>query len=881
MEYGVDMLFSPRSSTSKIDGRLDDLLRSGCNQRIAWSKLGCIAIINYPGTGVETRHLACTPEDGRWLLSAAYPIANVARNHDGQKLQHVSWSSQGADLAIVDVLGRLSFYTVHVAVNALSLVTMVSVDQDDDLGALAGFWWLPPERPYSLHSVAYTEDGYKYQAPTYRPFGPFHPLMNKAAAIGVTRNGVIKMWYHDGVSRYQEVSCDLESLTSLDDVFSHAAISSTWSKDNAAILAAYTQSRQLHLYRLIINWHIPPQQQPPKPITQLPRPPTLTVKPIKILDSAFPQDSSNDATSPPPQLTHLEILGPMPGVPSNQHPVPTVLCAFSGKSSNGPQTTILRWDLRESPCSLHPVFDQLGMRRTGSTSSTMSTEIDLLRLEDLALKKLVIGVCPIITGTVVAFACADGTFDFRDRLNLQPFLVASPQSRITNMIQVGFAFPHGGPCLEMVLSPNNTVAVRLGLNQEINTMVMEFTGGQVSLKENMEMACVSLALQHAYSCSHYLNNDDLLLVARKYGSPEFNNTFLTEVHRALNLKMDFAVGDSPSDRLVRNPLLQRCLSLQFALDFQGERVIRTLPGKLAWATLHLRVASLAFALTWNSAQRQGRPPQNNSGPGSTADDFRPEALQTLLGLVRWFTDMMAMIVSDLFDLAKACRAGKTYDLIFVRQKMLECNTPALLLTLASAPRAFLRYNCRSLKGLENSTAKLLQSGTLDEDQRSTFRSFKVPIDSCAIKISQFERIMNDIDGTVRAAYHNVPEVARAQTERLLFVNNEIPPMFAAPVERLLSLTLPSIRKEINISSLFFYDLSWLGFHDDESSRLYERTHRIDAVRKIELPTLGIKLRRCTRCCSVVDEAVMAKALGYWLNSFNRMCLCGTLWMHLD
>jgi hypothetical protein len=38
------------------------------------------------------------------------------------------------------------------------------------------------------------------------------------------------MWYHDGVSRYQEVSCDLESLTSLDDVFSHAAISSTWSK---------------------------------------------------------------------------------------------------------------------------------------------------------------------------------------------------------------------------------------------------------------------------------------------------------------------------------------------------------------------------------------------------------------------------------------------------------------------------------------------------------------------------------------------------------------------------------------------------------------------------------------------------------------------------
>jgi len=340
--------------------------------------------------------------------------------------------------------------------------------------------------------------------------------------------------------------------------------------------------------------------------------------------------------------------------------------------------------------------------------------------------------------------------------------------------------------------------------------------------------------------------------------------------------MDFAVSDSPSERLVRNPLLQRCLSLQFALDFQGEKVVRKLPGKLAWATLHLRVASLAFALTWNSAQRQGRP------SGGPAEEFKPEALQTLLGLVRWFTDIMSMIISDLFDLASACR-GRANDLPFVRQKMLESNSPALFLTLASAPRAFLRYNCRSLKGLETSTGKQLQnSGPLDDEQRTTFRSFKVPIDSCAIKITQFERIMTDIDGTVRAAYANVPEAERATAERLLFVNNEIPAIFQAPVERLLSQTLPVLRKEINVASLFFHDVSWLGFHDDINSRMFGWTHRVDAVRKVVLPPgNGAKLRRCTRCCSVVDETVMAKMQGFWLNSFNRMCLCGTLWMHLN
>jgi mediator of RNA polymerase II transcription subunit 16 len=333
--------------------------------------------------------------------------------------------------------------------------------------------------------------------------------------------------------------------------------------------------------------------------------------------------------------------------------------------------------------------------------------------------------------------------------------------------------------------------------------------------------------------------------------------------------MDFANSDAPqSDRLVRNPLLQRCLSLQFSLDFQGEQVKKRLPGKLAWATLHLRVASLAFALTLSSAQR----------PGAAGSDFRPESLQTLLGLVKWFMDMMSLIIGDLFDLANECR-GRTNDLAFVRQKMLESNTPALILTLASAPRAFLRYNCRSLKGLESSTGKALQAGNMvDEDARTTFRSFKVPIESCAIKMSQFERIMTDIDGTVRAAYHNVPEAERAAAERVLFVNNEIPAIFAAPVERLLSVTLPQLWKEVNVSALFFHDVSWLGFHDDIETLNYQKKHRVDAVRKVLLPP--VRLRRCTRCCSIVDEAVMSKTPVFWLNNFNRMCLCGTLWMHL-
>lgn len=577
---------------------------------------------------------------------------------------------------------------MYVVINALSLVTLIPVDQDDDLCALAGFWWLPPERPYSLHHVVRTEDGNRYHAPTYRQFGPFHPMPNKAAAIGITRNGTIKLWYHDGINKYQSVTCELESSTSLDDVFSHAAIASTLNREGAAVLAAYTHSRQLRIYRVVVNWGIPPQPQQqgqmPKPVQSLPGPPVLNVSRIKIVDSAFPADTQYDSSRV--LLTHLEVLGPMPISGVVPPTAPTVICVFSGRTAERqPFTVVSRWDLKDSTTQLHPSFDQLGVRRA-SVSSAPVLEPDLWRLDDIVIDKCVIGVSAVTMGTMVVFTCSDGLFEFRDRIHLQPFPLSPPNGRMSNLIQAGFAFTKPGPCIDLVLSPNNTVAVRLGPDHEVHLMVIEFTRGPVELKENMEISCVALALQHAYSCSNYLNNDDLLLVTRKYRSSGkdpnskmsvsvavkstkqvivvFNITFLTEVHLALNLKMDFAIVESPSERLVKNPQLQRCLSLQFALDFKGEQVKKELSGKLAWATLHLRVAALAFALTLNAAQRQGaRPP----GASFQPDDFRPEALQSLLGLVRWVTDMMAMIVGDLFELAKACRS-KSNDLAFVRQK---------------------------------------------------------------------------------------------------------------------------------------------------------------------------------------------------------------------
>lgn len=56
--------------------------------------------------------------------------------------------------------------------------------------------------------------------------GPINPLQTKNACLGVTKNGVVKLWYaSDTQSHIQKVTADLESYTSMDDIITHATFS--------------------------------------------------------------------------------------------------------------------------------------------------------------------------------------------------------------------------------------------------------------------------------------------------------------------------------------------------------------------------------------------------------------------------------------------------------------------------------------------------------------------------------------------------------------------------------------------------------------------------------------------------------------------------------
>lgn len=116
------------------------------NRKLACSKLGHIAYITRDRTAVILRNHICNPEDGKWKLSKEYPIQQIRSLHEGCQLEHLSWNHAGTDLAVTDSMGRISIFNMAVVSNQMSPSRSCLADQEDDLSAIAGLFWLNPER---------------------------------------------------------------------------------------------------------------------------------------------------------------------------------------------------------------------------------------------------------------------------------------------------------------------------------------------------------------------------------------------------------------------------------------------------------------------------------------------------------------------------------------------------------------------------------------------------------------------------------------------------------------------------------------------------------------------------------------------------------------
>lgn len=148
--------------------------------------------------------------------------------------------------------------------------------------------------------------------------------------------------------------------------------------DNTLLLIVRTISRKYRLYRLHINWNVPPTQASAGH-PQVPSSPVISIQNVKVAVSAMEeiQHSSrlaNDAPQMPPQLSHLELLPVAPQSKNSEPTSPTILMVFSHlqePQSPGYQenhSVIVRWELQSVTQKLHPQFDQLNSKKKGISS---------------------------------------------------------------------------------------------------------------------------------------------------------------------------------------------------------------------------------------------------------------------------------------------------------------------------------------------------------------------------------------------------------------------------------------------------------------------------------------------------------------------------------
>lgn len=204
----------------------------------------------------------------------------------------------------------------------------------------------------------------------------------------------------------------------------------------------------------------------------------------------------------------------------------------------------------------------------------------------------------------------------------------------------------------------------------------------------------------------------------------------------------------------------------------------------------------------------------------------------------------------------------------------EMNTPALALVLSSTPRSFLKYNCRYLRVLSAE----LKPAQMHGAQRLLFDELGAVFKKYHVSIIQFERILSELESVIKNAYvsSQMSEVQRKTAEKEMLVAATVPSVLVSVLESFLTFSLDSLREEVNEAELFFFDISWLGLSDDRRSDAWRKDHVLDVFRKVELPR-GAKIRRCTRCCAVMEHVRMQQG-SPWSMTLQRWCLCGAWWM---
>ncbi|CRG85078.1 Mediator of RNA polymerase II transcription subunit 16 [Talaromyces islandicus] len=901
----LDLGLPASQPTKGLAQRLDEMRVLGCCQKIAWSRLGCIAYISQDGLGVIIRHMLCNPSDGKWVLSDEYPLSQLSDVHAGQSLAHLTWNETGSDLAIFDTAGRISIFSISTALNNVSISRQTMLDPSDDNAQVVGTMWMNLNRAVPAFNQAAKLNGrWNYSPFQRKPIGPFHPA-GKPALLCVTRAGIIKLIYQNPDNRWTEITAELKTISQSDRILTHAAFLAT---SNGILVATHSLLEKISLYRIDVTWTPPhwDQTQPKQmsgtlafPVPAFNITHSKTENPGRIFKTN--RDETGNLGEPAPyqnslyQITSLDIIAGQPDHAGVSFSGPWILAIYSSpiqdtghdvRQQAPPSSIIVRWQLESTTLSLHPVFEELVQKKAIAQNKT---KVEIRRLEDILSDRYIVSVDQIEFGNVLAVTYDDSSISFFNPKTMDSFIGTNDPSTVTSMSQAGFHYPLDVSGLHTCFSPNGCIAVVLDGEWKARLRYMEHsfhTEGGLYDENKYSAGIAALALAFCRGCASEYSTDDIFTVIKRNIAPDAQNTVVSEVYRALPIHCNFT---TEPDRLMQHHYVPRCLSMQAALGFQNSFTPRSLSSSVAWAILNFRHASVLFVyfLTYSKACKDQEP-------------YDQDVLRMVHGNVKWALDLILYVLDDLFQLAQEFEPVLDDQEAFA-QKVKSTSSLSLTLALSSMSRAFLHFICRGLRGLSSGHTMLPLSG----DARAYYAEFFQMINNCPVPINIYEKFLAEIDNAVRFAYQGAgfEDNERRAPEKELLINCRIPAVLVPAVSTLFKQIIPDTKPQIDQMAMYLTDFSWLGLSTDRRTEYYRRTRQVDVLRKIPMgrsnlnddavaessasqsnkdsTPISATHRRCIRCCEVSGEPSSPRTAQYYRLVLRmqliRNCLCGGMW----
>ncbi|KAK9777004.1 putative Mediator of RNA polymerase II transcription subunit 16 [Seiridium cardinale] len=942
VDLGVDDLFGDGGMnlqtrpSKRLLQRINELRSRGSCQALAWSKTGTIASIAPDGRSLELRYIRAHPKDASWGLSEATTFVPDG-DLSGGPIVHLSWApTQTSDLAIIDTVGRVSVVNFPTNVNRPATLRKWDADSTDDLNAVVGTYWLntlPTHRNQKanpLHAPAVKEgngNGYNYETALHVSNAPFHPNPSRSALFCVTTNGALKMFWTQNNNKIMETSLELESIASSDDLVTHAAMASdTRSKCMWVVLA--TSSKQLQLVQISLAWGLTAQENMKGPIAATqPLNPSLRGKQVAV-SSWLPGNATDSPLDPlMTQISCLEFL-PAAYDPANKAwlwPVILTVRSFvptpDTPYNQEAQSIIDRWEVTtDQPQALHPAFENLGSRRN-SVGGAPSPALRLKRLDPLIVNKVVIGIGLVRLNTAVCFTYSDGTVEYRERTTLNMLWTDTSLDRINSIHEAGFTHSGESSCLQTAVSPTLCSLVQVSEDNSVKWHSLTYTladlGSASDAQYHAAVAALTISIGQAAASNN--NVDDVLAVARQFvGKTRFPADLLTEMVRMMRVQVDYS-EEAHHDSLVRNQLLQLCLSTLNHLGWNGEFQARGFRSKMAMFALNLRNIVILIAIA-NSVPA-------NMKHMTPLDE--PEVVDALAGCCRWSINLLCWIVDSLFCLLN----DQKFQELLAPAKFSEMtpyllakNDIALHMILSSPTRGLLSAVCRRMQHLHTISLKAINywetrdtSSTnapppaLQAAYQKMLRNTSSPL----INVSKFDELLSTVGKNIKQQYteqfaqfgiraleaakktnpnppKNIAEeaVKRAQMHcELTMLLGDRPPGPLLPVlKKFFETDLPQFRADCKPSELFFANYDLLEV-DDEPKILATRRQRaskVDLFKRVEISrgrkitnTTGdpvvVDWRRCIRCASVMEDVAAfasAKPGIMFVLSQQRNCCCG-------